>query len=35
VNVRDVQAADPASLVTYDKVLMTQPAVKKFEEMLG
>ena len=35
VDVRDVQASDPGSLIAYDKVLMTVSAVKKFEEMLG
>lgn len=35
VDVRDVQASNPVSLIAYDKVLMTVSAVKKFEEMLG
>ena len=35
VDVRDVQASDPVSLIAYDKVLMTVSAVKKSEEMLG
>ena len=35
VDVRDVAGVDPVSLVAYDKVLVTVPAVKKFEEMLG
>mgnify|MGYP003151420077 FL=1 len=35
VDVRDVQGSDPVSLIAYDKVLITVPAVKKFEEMLG
>ncbi len=35
VDVRDVQGADPVSLIAYDKVLMTVSAVKKFEELLG
>ena len=35
VDVRDVQASDPVSLIAYDKVLMTVSAVKKFDEMLG
>ena len=35
VDVRDVQASDPVSLIAYDKVLMTVSAVKEFEEMLG
>ena len=35
VDVRDVQAVDPVSLVAHDKVIMTVDAIKKFEEMLG
>lgn len=35
VDVRDVQGVDPVSLVAFDKVLITVPALKKFEEMLG
>ena len=35
VDVRDIQAVDPVSLIAFDKVLMTVSAVKKFEEMLG
>ena len=35
VDVRDVQASDPVSLIAYDKVLMNVSAVKKFEEMMG
>jgi len=35
VEVRDVQGSDPVSLIAYDKVLMTVPAIKKFEELLG
>lgn len=35
VDVRDVQATDPVSLISYDKVIMTVAALKKFEEMLG
>lgn len=35
VDVRDVQAADPVSLVSFDKVIITVAALKKFEEMLG
>jgi large subunit ribosomal protein L4 len=35
VDVRDVQGSDPVSLIAYDKVLITVPAVKKFEELLG
>ena len=35
VDVRDVAAIDPVSLIAYDKVLVTVPALKKVEEMLG
>ena len=35
VDVRDVQASDPVSLIAYDKVLVTVSAVKKFEELLA
>ncbi len=35
VDVRDVDAVDPVSLIAYDKVMVTVDAVKKFEEMLG
>jgi large subunit ribosomal protein L4 len=35
VDVRDVAASDPVSLIRFDKVVMTVPAVKKFEEMLA
>jgi len=35
VDVRDVQGVDPVSLVAFDKVMVTVPALKKFEEMLG
>ncbi len=35
VDVRDVDAVDPVSLIAYEKVLVTVDAVKKFEEMLG
>ncbi|MDY0005314.1 MAG: 50S ribosomal protein L4 [Spongiibacteraceae bacterium] len=35
VDVRDVNGVDPVSLIAYDKVLVTVPALKKFEEMLG
>lgn len=35
VEVRDVNGADPVSLVRYDKVLITVPAVKKFDEVLA
>lgn len=35
VNVVDVNAVDPVSLIGYDKVIMTVSAVKQVEEMLG
>ena len=35
VNVVDVAGVDPVSLVAADKVVITVPALKKFEEMLG
>lgn len=35
IDVRDVAAVDPVSLVAHDSVVMTIEAVKKFEEMLG
>jgi large subunit ribosomal protein L4 len=35
VDVRDVAGLDPVSLVAYDKVVVTVPALKKIEEMLG
>jgi large subunit ribosomal protein L4 len=35
VDVRDVNAADPVSLIAFEKVLMTVPALKKFEEVLA
>ena len=35
VDVRTVSAADPVSLVRHAKVILTQGAVKKFEEMLA
>lgn len=35
VEVRDVSGVDPVSLVAYEKVLVTVPALRKFEEMLG
>lgn len=35
VDVRDVQAIDPVSLIRFDKVLITVSALKKVEEMLG
>jgi large subunit ribosomal protein L4 len=35
VDVRDVNGVDPASLIAFEKVVITVPALKKFEEMLG
>lgn len=35
VDVCDVAAANPVSLIAFDKVLVTVAALKKFEEMLG
>ncbi len=35
VNVSDVHAVDPVSLIAHDNVMMTVEAVKKFEEMLS
>jgi large subunit ribosomal protein L4 len=35
VEVRDVQGVDPVSLVAFEKVLVTVPALKKLEEMLA
>lgn len=35
VDVRDVSAVDPVSLLAYEKVLVTVDAVKKIEEMLA
>jgi len=35
VDVVDVAAADPVSLIGFDKVLITLPAIKQFEEMLA
>ena len=35
VDVRDVSGVDPVSLIRFDKVVVTVPAMKKFEEMLG
>lgn len=35
IDVRDVAGVDPVSLVAYDKVVVTVPALKKIEEMLG
>ncbi|NCF34234.1 MAG: 50S ribosomal protein L4 [Proteobacteria bacterium] len=35
VDVRDVDAIDPVSLISYDKVLITVPALKKLEGVLA
>ena len=35
VDVRDVQGVDPVALVGFEKVVLTVPALKKFEEILG
>jgi len=35
VNVCDAVAIDPVSLISHDKVVVTVPALKKIEEMLG
>jgi len=35
VDVRDAAAVDPVSLINFDKVLMTVPALKKLEEILA
>ena len=35
VDVRDVEGADPVSLIAYDKVMITVDAVKKVEEALA
>tara|TARA_R110000868_G_scaffold318028_1_gene578850 strand:- start:51286 stop:51903 length:618 start_codon:yes stop_codon:yes gene_type:complete len=35
VDACDVISIDPVSLVGYDKIVMTVPAIKKIEEMLG
>lgn len=35
VDVRDVQAIDPVSLIAFEKTVLTVDAVKKIEEMLG
>lgn len=35
VDVRDVNGVDPVSLVSFDKVVITVSALKKFEEILG
>lgn len=35
VDVRDVVGIDPVSLISHEKVVITVPALKKIEEMLG
>lgn len=35
VGVTDVQGVDPVSLIGFDKVIVTVPALKKIEEILG
>jgi large subunit ribosomal protein L4 len=35
VDVRDANGVDPVSLINYEKVLVTVPAIKQFEEMWG
>ncbi len=35
VDVRDVLGVDPVSLIGFEKVLVTVPALKKVEEMLA
>ena len=35
VDVRDVQGVDPVSLISHEKVLVTVPALKQFEEALA
>lgn len=35
VDVRDANGADPVCLVSFDKVMVTVPALRKFEELLG
>lgn len=35
VDVRDAEGVDPVSLIRFDKVVVTVPALKKLEEMLG
>ena len=35
VDVRDAVGVDPVSLINFDKVLVTVPALKKFEEILA
>jgi large subunit ribosomal protein L4 len=35
VDVRDVNGVDPVSLIAFDRVIVTVPALKKFEELLA
>jgi large subunit ribosomal protein L4 len=35
VDVRDVDGVDPVSLIAFEKVLITVPALKKLEEALA
>lgn len=35
IDVREVGHVDPVSLIRHEKVIMTVPALKRFEEMLG
>lgn len=35
VDVRDVAGTDPVSLLAYEKVMVTVPALRRFEELLG
>lgn len=35
IDIRDVQAIDPVSLIRFDKVVVTVSALKKIEEVLG
>jgi large subunit ribosomal protein L4 len=35
IGISDVQGVDPVSLIGFDKVVLTVPALKKFEEILG
>jgi large subunit ribosomal protein L4 len=35
IDVRDVDGLDPVSLISYEKVLITVPALKKLEGVLA
>ena len=35
VDVRDTMGLDPVSLIRFEKVMVTVPALRKIEEMLG